>query len=523
METGEENENYICMRSNKVALVVILCAITLVSATLFCFQIYFQSHDKKPSNIELSSTAPPLNYRGPLDDCLHYDILYSKNGDVAADCTDNYVHFYPKNYDPQVATKTKGTLRVGSFNLFHLGDNQSSMKNLRLVAKIMNQWDVVGAQEMMPLPNEWASANQKIFEFVMANKDSMNFPHPNWQVTMPGYLRLLDDLQTLDSSWALILQPRPEGEGSSGEMAGFYYRSSRVRLKDWAYCPVDHAVDLKTNSSLYNYGCLAQVSDEQRKLMSRVGFTANFQAGNFDFVGITTHIRFRPADLEEDRKAQAASLCDGHENPAKCKVPIEFVGRFYEVEAIVGQIRGIREIADDQDVIFMGDFNIEYNGKNNALWNAALKEAPGYVVTQTDPTSVGIQAAKMVSNYDHFILDPKATKECDVKSVRAFNFTEADDSTDPVMKEIAHFLNPKMQELLLGDAEQYIATLMKYQNGKGNNSLRPLNDKEKKDMMKSYTDSVARMKTNKYGAVLELISDHIPIEMDCRIGSRDDD
>ena len=126
---------------------------------------------------------------------------------------------------------------------------------------------------------------------------------------MPGYLRLLIELQNLDPSWALILQPTPEGEGSSGEMAGFYYRSNKVRLKDWGYCPVDQSVDITSKASLNNYGCLLQIPADQRKLMSRVAFAAYFQSGTFDFIAATTHVRFRQADLEADRQEQTHQIC----------------------------------------------------------------------------------------------------------------------------------------------------------------------------------------------------------------------
>lgn len=505
------------MKSNKTSIVLILCAFALVLSSVF----YFQSQQVKVSNTELSSQAGP-DYRGPLDDCMQFEVLYARSGNLAADCTYNYIHYYPKNYNPAVAEKTKGLLRIGSFNLFHLGDNQSPMKNLSLVAKIMNQWDVVGAQEMMPLPTEWAAANQKIFDFIIKNRDNVVFPHPQWQVTTPGYLNLLHEMQKLDPSWALILQPMPEGEGTSGEMAGFFYRSGRVRLKDWGYCPQNNVTELKSNTHLYNYGCLAQVSEDQRRLMSRVGFTAFFQAGNFDFIGITTHVRFRPADQDLDRKAQEASICQDHQNPSKCKVADEFVGRFYEIQAVVRQIQSIKEIARDQDVIFMGDFNIEFADKNKALWAAALKEAPGYQVTQIAPTTLSIKSAKMSSNYDHFIFNPKTTKECDVTSIKDFNFTDVENSSEPLKKEIARFLNPAIQSVLLSDAREQLETLTKFQLGK-NTGLRPLNNKEKEGMAKSFADSIERMKANKYGALLELISDHIPVEMDCHIGEKDDD
>ncbi|MBS1970083.1 MAG: hypothetical protein JSU04_07230 [Bdellovibrionales bacterium] len=515
------------MGKSKSTLVFLgICAFALVVSSL----IYFQYSQRNETGADLSSTAaattPSSNYRGPLDDCLQNAVLYGRANHLAADCTTNYVHFYPDNMNPRMAESTNGELRIGSFNLFHLGDNQSSMKHYGLVAKIMNQWDVVGAQEMMPLPGDWATANQKIYELLSdGNGKMVTFPYDNWSVAMPGYLRLLMELQALDPSWAVILQPVPEGEGSSGEMAGFYYRSKRVRLKDWGYCPSDRAVDIKTNNQVGNFACLLQIPNDQRRLMSRVAFTAYFQAGKFDFVGVTTHVRFRAADAEADLKEQTDDICSFHENAAKCKPAKDEVGRFFEVAAIVNQFKDIKQITGDNDIIFTGDFNLQDDPKSKALWESALKPAPGFVVTQTGLTTLSIKGSKLISNYDHFILDPKATSECDIQSIRPFDFTTADTSSDPVMREIAKFLSPSMQQMYLEDAQNAIATLTKYQAGRGNTggSVRPLSDKEKADIVRSYTEAVQRMKANKYGALMELISDHVPIEMRCRIPLRDDD
>jgi len=513
------------MGKNKITLALCICAIALVASSLF----YFQDHPSKDT-ADFSSTAAEAakassTYRGPLDDCLQNAALFRRSSHLASDCTSNYVHFYPDNVNPRSAEATTGEIRIGSFNLFHLGDNQSSMKHLGLVAKIMNQWDVVGAQEMMPLPAEWATANAGIYDLLNNNNGNVKFPVDNWNVAMPGYLRLLLSLQALDPSWALILQPTPEGEGSSGEMAGFFYRSQKVRLKEWAYCPADRSVDLKSNNRISNYGCLLQIPDEQRRLMSRVAFTAYFQAGNFDFVGVTTHVRFRAADTEAELKEQTDHVCSFHANAAKCKPAKDEVGRFFEVAAIANQFKDIKQISGDKDVIFTGDFNLQDDAKSKDLWAAALKSAPGYIVTQTGLTTISIKGAKMISNYDHFVVDPSALKECDLKSIHAFDFTKADSSQDPVMRDIARFLNPNMQNLFLQDQQNYMVTLTKYQGGRGSTpaSVRALSDKEKADMQKSYSEAVERMKANKYGALMELLSDHVPIEMKCRIPARDDD
>lgn len=515
------------MIKNKSTVAICIIAFALLVSSL----IFGKKNTGKENKSEFASQAGPTpdsssTYRGPIDDCLQNAALYRHGTHNTADCTMNYVHFYPDNIDMHSADSTTGDLKIGSYNLFHMGDNQAPLKNFGLIAEVMNQWDIVGIQEIMPLPSEWADANQGIVNLLASKGKDVTFPiGEKWNFAMPGYLHLLNELQKRDPSWAVILQPTPQGEGSTGEMAGFFYRSKRVGLKEWGYCPADQSVDIGTQKKVGNYGCLLQVPKEQRRLMSRVAFTAYFYAGNFDFVGVTTHVRFRKADTDQELKEQASDLCSFHANPDKCTPSKDDVGRFYEVAATANQFKSIREISHDKDIIFTGDFNLGFDDGNKDLWEAALKPAPGFAVTQTALTTLSIKAAKLASNYDHFIFDPQATSECDPSSIKPYDLTGADKSTDPIMKHVAKFFDPNMQKLLLQDSQNYIATLTKYQSGQGNavGNLRPLTDKEKSALMKSDTDAADRMKLNKYGALMELLSDHIPISMRCHIGTSDDD
>ena len=96
---------------------------------------------------EARSSSP-----GPIDDCLNFNVLYARNEGLTAECTLNYTHYFSERVTPV----SKANIRIGTFNLFHMGDNQSSLKNFKVVAKIMNQWDIVGSQELLPLPGPQA-------------------------------------------------------------------------------------------------------------------------------------------------------------------------------------------------------------------------------------------------------------------------------------------------------------------------------------------------------------------------------
>lgn len=504
------------MSLKKPLYVLGICSLVVVFS-----YVAFTRNQQNVSQSEFSSETPAVPYRGPLDDCLQNKSLYSRSGKWQADCAINYVHFYPDGIDRHKSEQHRGKLRIGSFNVFHLGDNQAPLKSMTLMAQIMNQWDLVGAQELMPLSSEWATTNLKIHDLI-ANTNQINGPHEDWRAMLPGYLRLLNEMQKLDPSWALILQSEPQGEASSTEMAGFYYRSTKVALKEWSYCRSDLSVDFRSNQNIPNYGCLVKVPKERRELMSRLPFVAYFQSGTFDFVAVTTHVRFRPEDAKEALAQQEKELCALHSNPTNCKIPKETVGRYYEVEATAAEFEGMQQVARDYDVIFMGDFNLAYDKKSQELWKAALKSVPDYVVTQTEPTTLSIPAQRLASNYDHFIFNPQKTKECSAQSVRIFDFTQALQDPRPAMVAIAKYLGPDGKNMILEDTRAYYRKLAKFQQANGG-ALRPLNEKEKENLEKSCASSIGRMEKNMHGALLELLSDHIPIEMECTVGNSDDD
>lgn len=474
--------------------------------------------------VALAAKSVSNTYRGPLDDCLQNGFVYTRLGDMMADCTLNYVHFYPS---PAAKTQNMqkrkaGELKIGSFNLFHLGDNQAPLKNLALMANVINRWDIVGAQEFMPLPSDAALNNLSLMKLLQdESKKPIRFPYDDWHVVTPGYLKLLQELQKLDSSWALILQSSPAGEGSTGEMAGFFYRSSLVDLKEWDYCPAERSADIKTNAPLKNYACLVQVPEQTQKLISRTAFAANFRSGQFDFVGLTSHIRFRPPDSEADLRIQLDTICSMHADLKKCNLPKDSIGRFYEVVAVVEQISSIKEKAHDKDVIFMGDFNLELQPKNVEYWKAALRKAPGFVATQTELTTLSVPGNKLASNYDHFIFDPTETTECDARTAKSYNILLAAKVTqDPVLKKFAGFFKAGGQTAFAETVATDLEKMLKYQE-KGDLFVRPLSDKEKKDYTDSMAESLKRMKVNDYAAEVELISDHLPIELSCRTNKAD--
>lgn len=449
---------------------------------------------------------------GPIDDCLNFNLLYARNEGLATECTLNYIHYYPEIPSTPIA---KTNLRIGTFNLFHMGDNQSSLKNFKVVAEIMNQWDIVGAQELMPLPGDQADSNYVIFKLLSQTGQDNDFVKNNLQVERPGYLNLLTALRQLDPSWSLILQSEAEGEGGSGEMAGFYYRQSVVQLREWNYCPAEKSADLKSQRPARNFACLAQVPDQQRKLISRRAFAAYFQAGRLDFVGLTAHVRFRPADKVEDLKAQAQELCQNHANPQKCKPTQDSVGRFYEVKAIADQIGYMQKEANDVDVIYMGDFNLPYFSPTEPYWNAALKSAAGFKVFQHLPSTLGVKKNSLISNYDHFIFNPQVTTACSPKSARPYNFTLQSKTPTELQKLITDAAAPDAIESQVQARMIDIRRLAKAKIVRDKTIVTNLDPKEIAEYQERFNGAIARTRINHMAATLELVSDHVPAEMEC--------
>lgn len=474
---------------------------------------------------------------GPIDDCLMHSYLYSRLNNLTSECTQNYVHFFSKEnfrasttVDKKFVPDTK-KVRIGSYNLFHLGDNQAPMKNMSLVAAVMNRWDIVGAQELMPLPSEWSINNQQLFNLISQNGQQVSFPSETWEVVKPGYLNLLIELQKLDPSWSLILQSQPEGEGSTGEMAGFFYRSRFVSLKEWTYCSPEGTTDIKSKAHNRNLACLIKVPESQKSLISRTAFAAYFQVGNFDFVGLTAHVRFS-ADMNlANIKAQSDYICKDSATPAKCKLPKDEAGRFYEIKVAMDQIAEFQKASGDKDIIYMGDTNLQMNAKSTATWAAALKPAEGFTVYQPNLTTLSVPLNKLASNYDHFLLSDKLTSECDTSSIQSYDYWKVADlkapaaaqANDPVIASINGFLRADGQAKMLEQAEEQFAKLIKIQSNRQGTAIRPLNPKERSQLSASCNKAVARMKKNKTGALMELLSDHLPIEMNCKIDGRDDD
>ncbi len=485
----------------------------MIAIAVFLVSLFW-TNDEKIVKTEFLSLA---EYRGPIDDCLNINLLYSHEKNILSECTKNYLHFFPSQElrNRNNPARPNDQISLGSFNMFHLGDNLSSLKNFSLVAEIVYQCDVVAAQEFMPLPNDDANLNTKIADHIKRLGPAAKIPFEPWSVRTPGYLSVLIELQKLDSSWSLIMQASPAGEGSTGEMAGYFYRSARVQLAEWKYCPAENNINLNTNVVGKSLGCVVQIPKAQQKLISRTAFAAHFISSDFTFVALTSHIRYRPVDTVPELKAQQKTLCSLYVDPKNCKFAKEDVGRYYEVYTVSEQIKSIQQKSKIKNVIFMGDFNLEINPATNEFWRAALKHSVGLMPFQKGLSTLSTKSKKLVSNYDHFLFNPQITKTCDLNSINTMDYTSDKLNDDAVASHVKKYLQPDVQKNWVTDVLQQQQSLLRFENKDGGN-LVALNEKDKIDLATAPTAAAERMKENDFAVYLELISDHLPIYMNCK-------
>lgn len=461
---------------------------------------------------------------GPVADCLFLPLIYPDLKDLSSECNTQFVHFYPQaSRRPIVGDQA---LRVASFNVFNLGNNQVTMKNTELVAQIINQWDIVAVQELLPLNAFWFDHNKRIYQALQEkNKNLLELAKlrsdlQNPVAKLPGYLELLVELRRLDSSWALILQGEPEGSANGAEMSGFFYRQNKTQIKELPYCAKESVYDERTGRVARPMGCSTFVPENLRPLVSRTAFVAHFEAGGFDFVGLSIHVRFNPDQDSANRKAQEDELCskERRTNTSACNPNRQEVGRFFEVMMVADQLAELEKYTKSGQAIFMGDFNLEL--KKVELWRRAMHKAPGYDVYQKEKTTLSVPGNRLASNYDHFIIRYSLEKFCDLKSIRTFDFTRSPEiakkTQHPIHQLIADELEPKSLHQLLTRYEENIRSWVKFVPP----DVGHLSETEIQSFISRNQRALDRMKRNRTGALLELVSDHLPIEMDCRTRAR---
>jgi endonuclease/exonuclease/phosphatase family metal-dependent hydrolase len=226
------------------------------------------------------------------------------------------------------------TLKIATWNIREFGNpgHKRKKKSLYYIAEILSQFDLIGVVELRKDVGE-----------------------------MSEVLRLMGP------SWDIIYSDYIEDAGGNKERVGFVF--------DKRAC-VFTGLAGNANEPRKKKGSEYLIAGDS---WWRKPFMAGFRSGNFDFVVITTHIRW--GSMETDRAKELALLAD-------------YV-----------YARTIKDATIDRDVIVMGDFNIP--SLQSPLYKAVTKR--GLIMPQSLAGVHGSNLAKD-KRYDQILYNPVYTK-----------------------------------------------------------------------------------------------------------------
>ncbi|EQC48571.1 endonuclease/exonuclease/phosphatase family protein [Bacteriovorax sp. BSW11_IV] len=501
---------------------------------------------------------------------------YVSEVDYSVDCGLYYHHYNSQSYNYSYLTNSNSKVRIGSWNVFHPGIGKTQFKDFKLVAKILNQWDVVTVQELLPLIGDDLRHNEavlgllddgpwqlkkltdklstlnpgtKVYERTKKSIDDLkaDLKEAKTLYRSPGYLQILNELRKIDPSWALIISPNPEGtEGSFiNELVGFYYRATSVR-------PTvnEHCSEFRETKSFPAFACYPEFSSKfmyknYEGLFSRKPFMASFQSGNFDFVLMGTHIIFNsPSD--EELMGKILSKVFGVESYDELGAGVDSknYARYAEVKMTLDFIRKFKKTYKEQDFILGGDFNIEYN---EPLIKSILAKYNGINFLMEEPTSLankryvvgGVDSEGYSKNFDHFILFNETDKEC--RSGGEYHLNRIDFYSGEIldyMKENYIVRNVGRYDRLAPDYEMTASGKKIYQKAmkKYEEELKAMRTIKRGKIVFENTSVQSKLETFErrvflnqlsddtfYGVYQEIISDHVPIDLSCNTSFRDDD
>lgn len=410
------------------------------------------------------------------------------------DCFHNYHHYNSQAHESLYKAsqaRRAGKVKMGSFNLWHPGTSKSGYKDYNLVAKIMNQWDIVSAQELLAVVGEDLRHNQAVTEFInngdqliqeLENKISAASNETirnslNDELTAlksdllrapeiyrsPGYLKLLDALRELDPSWALVLSARGEAAEPFHvhELVGFYYRASKVKPVENQHCR--EFPELENNG--VPYACIPNFYEsfmgrDTTVAFSRRPFMASFQSADFKFTLLSTHVIFTsPRDPQKIKEIMKVAFDRPDYEDLGFGFNLSTYARFAEVKLTLEFMRNFVNRYKNPNIIFAGDMNLE---SSNSFWPKVLEEFDGGRLFVDEPTSLtqiryragGVISDGVTSNYDHFLFSPKLTPQCvnvDGQSdAKAFNFYSS---------WVADYITKNYIVRLEADLENYVETV----------------------------------------------------------------
>ena len=456
------------------------------------------------------------------------------------DCNPHFQHYnskaIKKYYNKSDAIRNG--LKMATFNLLYPGNSRNRYKDYKILAKMMNKWDLIGAQELVPSQGEEFHHNQML---MTSRASSAKLIREHYKI--PGFLIILNELRKIDPSWALLISGKAEAakEQYSKELGGFFYRASTVKPIDNDFCEDNYDND---GSSL---GCLADftketIGKEANSIFSRRPFMASFKSGNFDFTALTSHVVYTsPTDpAARERIVKKAFGVKNYKDLGK-GVTTETYARFAEIKVTFQFMEYLWSYYDEEDIILLGDFNVE---SKNPFWKKIQDEFEGSEVLNSAPTTLTDQKYKFLRgkeiitngvsrNYDHIVLNREYSKECSGEA-KPFNFLEDNNIGLEIKKKYIVRSSKKRGSTypISASNEKKMNALIKKYKKKLENKLTIKRNKVVKDTkdIKRYVSGYKKrvfqsQKKDRsyYHLYKEIISDHLPVYMSCDTSGSDDD
>ena len=352
-------------------------------------------------------------------------------------CYSNY-NFYGPTSKP---SRLNSTFKIANYNLLHPGTSKALFKDYGLVAKIMNQYDIVAGQELLATVGHDEQNNKSVLGLIKSSpatveklrqqrsklKDAVKIQELTFKIDKlindtrmaydlyraPGYLKVLMELKKLDPSWSLILSPRGDSalEGSVEELVGYYFRAASVTPAENPHCK-EKAIE-GAGSPVACFITLDKdfMGKDLVEHFARRPFMATFKANNTKFTLVTSHMVFTYSGDENAEK----DLMEKTFGSADFKAPglnSSNFARFAEVKNTLDFMNRFRKKYNDDKIMFLADTNLV---SNNQFWPEVLKSLPGSELLIKEPTTLspgrylanGKETNGVANDYDHFIMDKK--------------------------------------------------------------------------------------------------------------------
>jgi len=489
--------------------------------------------------------------------------FYFKNSRYEIDCHRSYHHYNARAYK-KYYTEKASKVRVSNFNVWHPGKSNTRFKDYKLVASIINRFDITAALELLAPVGEDNKINKRVVSMatplaeevkslrIELNKTSdieekisisKNISAINKKLKelsktykKPGYMKLFEELKRLDASWSLIISPKGEASKKSDvqELTGFFYRSRVIRPMGNPYCK-EFVTKVGSPWACIPHFSISDMGKNMRDSFSRRPFLASFVAGKFDFMILASHVVFNSPTNKEKRKEilnNSFGVDDLKDFENNKGIDSRIYARFAEVKMTVDFMKMLATKYTEKDVIFAGDFNLE---KKNPFWKQVIGDTP-FKLLISDKTSLterkyvdGRKTNGLASNYDHFLFDTEEVSECDQESAKVFDFI----SDRYVRKRFAQQYIVRRPDPISGvlyeivsNAESMIEEKIEIQRSSLENEKEVLRGKivkryNKEEIEKSLYDYKSRIFGTQlsdftfYRVFKEVVSDHAPIHMNC--------